>query len=66
MAAVENGKPLKTKDMCVQFLIDGYLIGTVCRGEFGTLTCPRKARKGKGWHSKYTRAERVRQVRGTS
>lgn len=35
MAAVENGNTLKMKDICVQFLIDGYLIGTVCRGEFG-------------------------------
>lgn len=71
MAVVENGNSLKMKDICVQFLIDGCLIGTVCRGEFGGLVCPRKARKvteragmTKLQDSKYARAERVRQGRG--
>lgn len=37
MAAVENGNLLKMKNICVKFLIDGCLIGTVCRGGFGGL-----------------------------
>ena len=46
MAAVENGNLLKMKDICVKFLIDGCLIGTVCRrGGFGGLVCPLEARK---------------------
>jgi hypothetical protein len=51
MAAVENGNSLKMKDMCVKFLIDGCLIGTVCRDGFGGLVCPRKGTEG-GWHDK--------------
>ena len=65
MAAVQNGNLLKMKNICVKFLIDGCLIGTVCRGEFGGLVCPLKARKEAGMtklqDSKYARAECARQ-----
>ncbi len=65
MAAVQIGNLLKMKNICVKFLIDGCLIGTVCRSEFGGLVCPWKARQGadmiKLQDCKYARAESARQ-----
>lgn len=65
MAAVQNGNLLKIKNIYVKILIDGCLIGTVCRGESGGLVYPLKARKRAGMiklqDSKYACVELARQ-----